>query len=84
MTHLDGLSEIVSTPLYDSALQQIEYMRVALSMHLLFDNLAVDLAGCNIVIARQGYVEIALIVSEVKVNLSAIVQDIDFACKPRV
>ena len=39
----------------------------------------VDLASCNVVLARQRDVEIALVVPEIEVDLTAIVKDEDFA-----
>lgn len=46
---------------------------------LLLDNVLVDLAGCDVVLASEGDVEIALVVAEIKVDFTAVVKDEDFA-----
>lgn len=50
--------------------------------HLLLDNLTINLACRDIVIARQRDVQISLIVSEVEIDFSTVVQDVDLACTP--
>jgi hypothetical protein len=45
---------------------------------LLLDNMLVDLAGCDVVLASERNVEITLVVSEVEVYFSAIVKDEHF------
>lgn len=47
--------------------------------HLLLDYLTVDLSGRDVVVPRQSYVEVTLVVSEVKIHLATIVEDIDLA-----
>ena len=39
-----------------------------------FDDMLVDLAGCDVVLPRQGNVEISLVVAQVKIDLTAVVQ----------
>lgn len=45
---------------------------------LTLDNVLVDLAGGNVLVAREGDVKVALVVSEIEVDLAAIVEDVDF------
>ena len=47
--------------------------------YLLLNNLTVDLASRDIVIARQSHVEVTFIVSEVEVDLTAIIEDVHLA-----
>lgn len=48
--------------------------------HLLLDDLSVDLARGDVVVASKGDVQITLIVAKIQVCLSSIVQDEDLAC----
>jgi hypothetical protein len=48
--------------------------------NLSFDNLAVDFSCRNVVIAREGNIQVPLVVSEIQVHLSAVVKDIDLTC----
>lgn len=50
---------------------------------LALDDVVVDLAGGDVVLARQGDVEVALVVSEVEVDLTAVVEDKDLAVPVR-
>lgn len=50
---------------------------VALAFPL--DNVRVDLAGGDVVLARQGDVEVALVVAQVEVDFAAVGEDEDFA-----
>lgn len=45
---------------------------------LTLDNVLVDLAGGDVLVAREGDVEIALVVSKIEVNFAAVVEDVDF------
>lgn len=45
---------------------------------LTLDNVLVDLAGCNVLVAREGDVKVALVVSKIEVDFTAVVEDIDF------
>ena len=45
----------------------------------LLDYVLVDLAGCDVVLACEGDIEVALVVSEVEVDFTAVVEDKDFA-----
>jgi hypothetical protein len=45
---------------------------------LAFNDVLVDLASRNVVLTRQSDVEVALVVSEIEIDLTAIVQDEDF------
>lgn len=45
---------------------------------LTLDNVLVDLAGGDVLVAREGNVEIALVVSKIEVNFAAVVEDVDF------
>jgi hypothetical protein len=47
--------------------------------YLLLDDLAVDLARGDVVVARQGDVEVALVVAEVEVGLAAVVEHVHLA-----
>ena len=44
---------------------------------LFLDYVLVDLAGCDVVLAREGDIEVALVVSKIEVDLSAVVEDED-------
>ena len=44
------------------------------SSSLGFDDLHVDLAGCDVVVFREGDVEVSLVVSQVKIDFSSIVE----------
>jgi hypothetical protein len=46
---------------------------------LALDDMLVDLAGCDVVVAREGDVEVALVVAEIKVDFAAVGKDKDFA-----
>jgi len=46
---------------------------------LALDNMLVDFTGRNVVVARQGDVEVALVVAEIEVDLAAVGEDEDFA-----
>ena len=48
--------------------------------HLLIDDLAVYFSSGDVIIATQSDVEVALVVSEVEVDLATVVQDVDFTC----
>lgn len=50
--------------------------------HLLLNDLTIDLACRDVVIARQSNVQISLIVSEVEIDFSTVVQNVDLACTP--
>lgn len=45
---------------------------------LTLDNVLVDLAGGNVLVAREGDVEVTLVVSEIEVDFAAVVEDVDF------
>lgn len=45
---------------------------------LTLDNVLVDLAGGNVLVAREGDVKVALVVSEIEVDFAAVVEDVDF------
>lgn len=45
---------------------------------LLLDDVLVDLASCDVVLAREGDVEVALVVTEIEVDLSAVIENEDF------
>jgi hypothetical protein len=45
--------------------------------HLLLNDLTIDLASRDIVVARQGNIQVTFIVSQVQIDLSAVVQNID-------
>ena len=47
--------------------------------YLLFNDLTVDLAGRDIVIARQRHVEITLVVAQVEVNFATVIEDVHLA-----
>jgi hypothetical protein len=46
---------------------------------LLFNHVRVDLAGRDVVVAREGDVEVALVVAEVEIGFAAVVEDVDLA-----
>lgn len=50
-----------------------------LKTRLFLNNLSVDLARRDVVIAAQRDIEVSLVVSQVKVDFSAIVEDVDLA-----
>lgn len=50
---------------------------------LTLDDMLVDLARCDVVLACQGDIEIALVVSEIEVDFSAVVEDKDFTVSAR-
>jgi hypothetical protein len=50
------------------------------TLALALDYIAVDLASGYIVGPSEGHIQVALVVSEVKVDLSAVVQHKDLAC----
>ena len=54
---------------------------VALALAL--DNVLVDLASGDVVVAREGDVEVALVVAKIEVNFTAVGEDKDFAM-PRI
>lgn len=45
----------------------------------LLDNMLIYLAGCNVAFASKSDIEVALVVSEVEVDFTAIIEDKDFA-----
>ena len=45
---------------------------------LFLDYVLVDLAGCDVVLTGESDVEIALVVTEIEIDLSTIVKDEDF------
>jgi hypothetical protein len=49
-----------------------------LASTLLLDDVLVDLACSDIVLACEGNVEVALVVAKIEVNFTAIVEDKDF------
>jgi hypothetical protein len=49
------------------------------SASLALNDLLVDLASCNVVVAGEGDVEVALVVAEVEVDFAAIREDKNFA-----
>ena len=48
--------------------------------NLFFDDLSVDLSCRNVVVTREGSIQVSLVVSEVQVDLSPIVKDINLTC----
>jgi hypothetical protein len=50
---------------------------------LTLDYVLVDLARCNIALASEGNVEVTLVVPEIEVDFSAIVEDKDFTVPGR-
>ena len=48
--------------------------------NLFFNDLSVDLSCRNVVVAREGNVQVPLVISKIQVDLPAIVQDIDLTC----
>lgn len=48
------------------------------SATLFLDYVLVDLAGCDVVLAREGDVEVALVVTKIEVDFSAVVENEDF------
>jgi hypothetical protein len=46
---------------------------------LALDDVLVDFAGCDVVLAGEGDVQVALVVAEVEVDFAAVVEDEDFA-----
>lgn len=46
---------------------------------LAFDDMLVDLAGCDVIIACKGNVQVAFVVAEIEVNFSTIGEDENFA-----
>ena len=53
------------------------------SSALLLDNVLVDLAGGDVVFARQGDVQVALVVAEIEIDFTAVGEDEDFAVPAR-
>lgn len=51
---------------------------VALALTL--NHISVDFAGRDVVGAREGHVKVALVVSKIEIDLTAVVQDEDFTC----
>jgi hypothetical protein len=49
------------------------------SSALFLDDVLVDLAGGDVVFARQGNVEVALVVAEIEVDFTAVVENKDLA-----
>ena len=47
---------------------------------LFLDNLSVDLSCRDVVFAREGNVQVSLVVSKVQIDLSAVVKDVDLTC----
>lgn len=43
-------------------------------------NVFVDFSGGDVVVSRQSNIQITLIVAQIEVDLSTIVQNVDFAC----
>ena len=77
---LDGLAEVVAPALQRPRELATGAQRDSIEeTDLLLDDLAVDLARGNVVVTREGNVEIAFVVAEVEVDLSAIVEDVDLA-----
>jgi hypothetical protein len=54
---------------------------VALALAL--DNVLVDLAGCDVVVAGEGDVEVALVVAEIEIDFTAVGENEDFAVPAR-
>lgn len=48
--------------------------------NLFFDDLFIDLSCREVVVAREGDIQVSLVVSEVQVDLSPIVEDEDLTC----
>lgn len=46
---------------------------------LTFNDVLVYLAGCDVILAREGNIEVALVVSEIEVDFSTVVEDKDFS-----
>lgn len=52
--------------------------------NLLLDDLSVDLSCRDVVIAREGDIQVSLVVSKVQIDLSAIVKDIHLTCRTSI
>lgn len=84
--HLDRLAKVISSPLHpqkhavssSSSCTHPSTLRVA---HLLLDNLAVDFAGGDVVLPPKRDVEIALVVAQIEIDLSSIIQHKHLAWK---
>lgn len=69
-------------PVYDGVCDVWDHLhRLAqvVTFTLALNNVLVNLAGCDVVLAGQGNVEVSLVVSKVKVDLSTIVKDKDLS-----
>ena len=47
--------------------------------YLFFNDLPVDLASSNVVVSRQGDIEISFVIAQVKIHFAPVVENIDFA-----
>jgi len=39
----------------------------------------IDFSSCDIVISGQGHVKVPLIISQIEINLAAVIQNVNFA-----
>lgn len=75
---LNRLSEIISPPLSNDALLSAPTRRVTraeLSTNLFLNDFAVDLARRDVVLPSEGNVEVPLVVAEIEICFSSVIQD---------
>jgi hypothetical protein len=78
---IDGNSGNPFNPVLDCIRQvwnNLDRLADVLASTLLLDDVLVDLACGDVVLAREGDVEVAFVVAKVEVNFTAIVEDKDF------
>lgn len=78
--NLDGLSEVVSSPL-NRNISKFESGRWKLvsKTHLALNDMLVNLSRRDVVLASKSNVEVTLVVSEIQIDLSSVVENEDLS-----
>lgn len=63
----------------DNVRHHLDRVAEVVTSALLLDDVGVDFTGCNVVLAGQGNVEVTLVVAEIEVDFTAIVENKDFS-----
>jgi len=83
---VDGYARNLLNPFLDRVCDvwdDLDRLAQVVALALALDDVLVDLAGGNVVVAGQGNVEVALVVAEIEIDLTTVGEDEDFAVPAR-
>ena len=74
--NLNSFAQVISL----SLVRQLALLRWSDFTNLLLDDMLIDLSSGDVVILAQADIEVSLVVSEIQITLSTIVQDVYLTC----